>query len=58
METTTDDREKTAQKDIIRPAVTPAESKDGETISDEDYWEQMMFISRGPAGWNIGCGCG
>lgn len=26
--------------------------------SDEDYWEEMLFISRGPTGWNIGCGCG
>lgn len=26
--------------------------------SDEDYWEEMLFISRGPSGWNIGCGCG
>lgn len=26
--------------------------------SDEDYWEEMLFISRGPNGWNIGCGCG
>ena len=26
--------------------------------SDEEYWEEMLFISRGPTGWNIGCGCG
>lgn len=32
----------------------------GEEIekNDEDYWEEMLFISRGPNAWNIGCGCG
>ena len=25
---------------------------------DEEYWEEMLFLSLGPRGWNIGCGCG
>ena len=25
---------------------------------DEEYWEEMLFLSRGPRKWNIGCGCG
>jgi len=24
---------------------------------DEEYWEEMLFLSRGPRKWNIGCGC-
>ena len=31
---------------------------DAAGLSDEEYWERMLFISRGPTGWNIGCGCG
>ena len=27
-------------------------------LTDEEYWEEMLFISLGPGGWNIGCGCG
>ena len=25
---------------------------------DEEYWEEMFFLSLGPRKWNIGCGCG
>lgn len=32
--------------------------KCGANISDEEYWEEMLFTSLGPRGWNIGCGCG
>jgi len=27
----------------------------GEIDAWDDYWEDMLRISRGPRGWNIGC---
>lgn len=27
-------------------------------LNDEEYWEEMLCVSLGPRGWNIGCGCG
>ena len=26
--------------------------------SDDEYWEEMLFLSLGQRKWNIGCGCG
>ena len=33
-------------------------SAESPELTDEEYWEEMLFISLGPCGWNIGCGCG
>jgi len=27
----------------------------GEIDAWDDYWEDMLRISRGPRGWNVGC---
>ena len=43
-------------KDKKRLSSTDVDDKS--RLDDEDYWEEMLFISRGPNGWNIGCGCG
>lgn len=37
-----------------KKSVTFANEK-GEIDAWDDYWEDMLRISRGPRGWNIGC---
>jgi len=37
-----------------RKSVVFANEK-GEIEAWDDYWEDMLRISRGPRGWNIGC---
>jgi len=43
-----------APQSDCRKSVTFADEK-GETQAWDDYWEDMLLISRGPRGWNIGC---
>ena len=45
-----------------KPSPDPGELKSvcyvndlGELEAWDDYWEDMLLISRGPRGWNIGC---
>ena len=45
-------------KDEEAKKIDPTSTQKTDALSDEEYWEEQIFISRGPAGWNIGCGCG
>ena len=55
------------KKEAPEPEKTPREpqpeqpksvtfaDEQGELQAWDDYWEDMLLISRGPRGWNIGC---
>ena len=52
-------KKKAAGEPQVSKCASSADPKAIDCVADdEEYWEEMLFLSRGPRKWNIGCGCG
>ena len=49
-----EEKDRSPEQPDCRKSVSFTNEK-GEIESWDDYWEDMLLISRGPRGWNIGC---